>query len=87
MDFEYDPVKSEKNKEKHGIDFEEAKALWSDPDAIGFPAKFLEDEARFAILSKHKGKLWVGFYTERGHNLRITSVRRARKGEKKLYES
>jgi hypothetical protein len=25
MDFEYDPVKSQINKEKHGIDFEEAK--------------------------------------------------------------
>jgi len=28
MDFEYDPQKSESNKIRHGIDFEEAKALW-----------------------------------------------------------
>lgn len=27
MEFEYDPEKSKKNKEKHGIDFEEAKVI------------------------------------------------------------
>jgi len=30
MDFEYDRQKSEANKAKHGIDFEEAQALWQD---------------------------------------------------------
>ncbi len=29
MIFEYDPKKSEANKAKHGIDFEETKALWN----------------------------------------------------------
>ena len=33
MEFEYDPVKSETNKKKHGIDFEEVQALWFDPDS------------------------------------------------------
>lgn len=28
MNFEYDPNKSESNKAKHGIDFDEAKKLW-----------------------------------------------------------
>jgi uncharacterized DUF497 family protein len=27
MDFEYDPAKSDENKRKHGIDFEDAQAL------------------------------------------------------------
>ena len=31
MRFIYDPRKSELNNEKHGIDFEEAKAFWDDP--------------------------------------------------------
>lgn len=39
MEFEYDPGKSETNKKKHGIDFEEAQALWFDPDSKGFVAK------------------------------------------------
>ena len=30
MNFEFDPAKSESNKDKHGIDFAEARALWLD---------------------------------------------------------
>ena len=86
MKYEYDPVKSRGNKEKHGIDFVEGQALWQDGDAIGFPAKS-DDEVRFAILGKYKEKLWMGFYTLRGERIRIISIRRARKGERELYES
>ena len=32
MDFEFDKNKSAANKQKHGIDFNEAKQLWDDPD-------------------------------------------------------
>ena len=34
MEFEYDLSKSTSNKVKHGIDFEEAQALWNGPVAI-----------------------------------------------------
>jgi uncharacterized DUF497 family protein len=30
--FEWDPAKSASNKDKHGVDFEEARAIWQDPD-------------------------------------------------------
>lgn len=86
MGFEYDLAKSRKNKEKHGIDFEEAKELWEDSDGIGFPA-ISDDEIRYAIMAKYKGKLWMGYYTLRSESIRIISVRRARKGERKIYES
>ena len=79
-------MKSEKNKEKHGIDFEEAQALWFDPDGVGFVAKS-DDEDRFAIIAALKKKLWVAFYTPRESRIRIISVRRARINERKLYES
>ena len=39
MFFEYDPVKSRANKKKHGIDFEEAKALWQDPHLLEIEAR------------------------------------------------
>lgn len=86
MEFEYDPEKSKINKAKHGIDFEEAQALWLDPDSIGFAAKS-DDEKRFAIIATLKKKLWVGFYTPREDKIRIISVRRARINERTLYES
>jgi uncharacterized DUF497 family protein len=31
MGFEFDSEKSAENKREHGVDFEEAQALWSDP--------------------------------------------------------
>jgi len=34
MEFEFDPQKSDRNKIKHGIDFNEAQELWNDPDLI-----------------------------------------------------
>lgn len=86
MEFEFDPRKSAANEKKHGIDFVAAQQLWNDPDAIGFPARS-DDEERFALLAKLKSRLWVAFYTLRANRIRLISVRRARTGEKKFYES
>jgi uncharacterized DUF497 family protein len=84
MEFEYDPAKSQINKEKHGIDFEEAKSLWEDEDRIEFPARS-ETEPRFALLAQLDGKIWVAFHTVRGGITRIISVRRARPNEEARY--
>ena len=43
LEFECDTKKSASNKEKHGIDFEEAKTLWLDGERIEFQVK-CEDE-------------------------------------------
>ncbi len=86
MGFEFDPKKSEKNKEKHGIDFEEAQQLWDDPDRVEFPARS-DDEDRYAVIAELNRKLWVVFYTPRENKIRIISVRRARTNERTLYES
>jgi len=86
MQFEFDSEKSEKNKEKHGIDFYEAQALWDDPDLIEIPAK-TADEPRFLVTGKIAGKHWSGVITYRGDSIRIISVRRSRKEEIETYES
>jgi uncharacterized DUF497 family protein len=39
MEFEFDKQKSRTNKEKHGIDFTEARRIWDDPDRIEIPAR------------------------------------------------
>jgi uncharacterized DUF497 family protein len=51
MEFEFDPGKNDNNKEKHGIDFYQAQALWDDPDLIEIPAK-TTDEPRFMVIGK-----------------------------------
>ncbi|HEY5744337.1 MAG TPA: BrnT family toxin [Terrimicrobiaceae bacterium] len=86
MEFEYDPLKSVRNNDKHGIDFEEAKALWDDDDRLVFPARS-DTEKRFAMLAELDANIWVAFYTIREDRVRIISVRRARPKEKEEYES
>lgn len=86
MEFEFDPVKSAVNKEKHGIDFYEAQKLWDDVDFLEIPVKTV-DEPRFLIIGKISEKLWSGVVTYRGAKIRIISVRRSRKEEIGIYES
>ena len=74
------------NDEKHGIDFEEAQALWTDLDRLEIPAKTL-DEPRYLVIGKISGKYWSAVITYRGENIRIISVRRSRDEEIELYES
>jgi hypothetical protein len=86
MHFEFDPDKSAANYVKHGIDFYEAQALWSDPELLELPAK-TEDEPRFLVIGKIDGKPWSGVITYRKNNIRIISVRRSREEEVSLYEN
>ena len=86
MKFEYDSIKSESNKQKHGIDFAEAQTLWEDIDLLEIQAKEM-NEPRFLVIGKIADKHWSGIITYRGENIRIISVRRARDEEITLYES
>jgi len=86
MQFEFDPVKSKNNKNKHGIDFIDAQAIWSDPDLLEIPAN-TTDEQRFLMVGKIGEKHWSAIITYRDENIRIISVRRARNEEIELYES
>jgi len=85
MEFEYDEAKSKGNREKHGIDFEQAQALWDDPDLLELPAR-TEDESRYIVIGRIDGKHWSGVLTYRSELVRIISVRRSRKEEVTIYE-
>jgi uncharacterized protein len=85
MEFEFDPEKSAANRTKHGIDFVEAQALWSDPDRALAPAR-TSPEPRFVAIGKIGDRVWTAVFTWRGDRVRIISVRRARKNEVERYE-
>jgi uncharacterized DUF497 family protein len=70
MVFEFDPKKSESNKQKHGIDFNEAQALWDDPDLIEIPVQTI-DEPRYLMIGMIEGEHWSGVITYRGDKVRI----------------
>jgi uncharacterized protein len=86
MHFEFDPEKSAANRVKHGIDFDEAQALWNDARLLEAPAK-TSDEPRFFAIGRIGEKHWSAVVTRRGEALRIISVRRSRKEEIAHYES
>ena len=85
MEFEFDPAKSARNKEKHGIDFVEAQALWGDPEQLEVPAR-TEDEPRLLVIGQMDDKHWSAVITYREERIRIISVRRSRPREIELYE-
>lgn len=85
MNFDWDAVKSNANRIKHGMDFETAKGLWLDENRIEIYAPHPVEE-RSIIIGKLHGKLWTAVYTFRDNAVRIISVRRSRKKEEALYE-
>lgn len=83
--FEFDENKSQSNLVKHGIDFIRAQELWDDPNLVTVQAKTV-DEPRFLAVGKIGERFWSAVITIRNRNIRIISVRRARKSEVRLYE-
>ncbi|HMJ07485.1 MAG TPA: BrnT family toxin [Pyrinomonadaceae bacterium] len=85
MEFEYDSAKSESNKSKHGIDFEAAKMLWQDGDAIEVPSDYFGEE-RYLVIGEIGHICWTAIITHREQMIRIISVRRSRTKEAQAYD-
>ena len=85
MEFEYDPAKSSANLDKHGIDFDDAQALWDDPLHVVIPARTL-GEARWLIVGRITERHWSAIITHRQQRVHIISVRQARPEEVAIYE-
>jgi len=86
MEFEYEPAKSAANKDKHGIDFEDARTLWRDDDLFEIEARS-DVEPRFFAIGRIGDIIWTAVCAFRNGRIRIISVRRARKGEAEAYEA
>jgi uncharacterized protein len=77
QELEINAAKSDSNRTKHGIDFVDAQALWSDPMLLEIPAK-TDDEPRYLVIGMIDGKYWSAVITYRGAHVRLISVPRAR---------
>jgi uncharacterized DUF497 family protein len=88
MSFEWDPVKSEKNRLKHGIAFEEGREIWNDPNILEISSRAeFEFERRYLVIGRIKAKMWTAILTKRDDKVRLISVRRSRKSEEIIYGS
>ena len=72
-------------REKHGIDFEDAIRVFEDDDRIEiYDAAHSGEEDRYNTIGMVKDVLFV-VYTERREAIRIISARPATRGERSIY--
>ena len=90
--FDWDPKKADRNFKKHGILFEEAATVFSDPDGLHLEdAKHSRKELRFYRIGKTvEGRILVIVFTVRKltdakETIRIISARQASKKEREAY--
>ena len=88
LEFEWDPRKARANEINHGIHFEEALTVFSDPLARIFDdEEHSEDEPREIIIGHSmKQRLLLVCFTARRTRVRLISARRATPLERKEYE-
>jgi len=89
MKFSWDPRKADSNLRKHGVAFDEAITVFSDPLALIFDdMEHSEEEHREIIIgySTLQRLVLVCFVERLEDTIRIISARRATKDEIKDYE-
>ena len=86
--FEWDSHKAEANLRRHGVSFEEAQTVFTDPLSITLAdPDHSEDEERFIDIGMSDNRrVLVVVYTERGQRIRLISARQATSAERKQYE-
>jgi uncharacterized DUF497 family protein len=94
MRFEWDNVKNEINRKKHGIDFGEAVFMFTDKEVLSlYDEEHSESEERWITIGHHPdGMVMVVCHTHRVEDgteiIRLISARKATKGEmERYYES
>lgn len=83
LQFEWDEAKCALNLEKHGIDFEDAIAIWEGP--IQVRPSHRSGESRWIAVGLVETLEVAVVYTERNGVKRLISARRARRNERKTY--
>ena len=86
--FDWDDVKAETNKKKHGVSFAEAATAFSDPKAIEFlDNKSTDKEERWVLVGiSAKRQVVLVIFVEREEKfIRIISARKAVKDEINQY--
>lgn len=88
MEFEWDEIKNITNKQKHGIDFNDAKEVFKDQDSKLAPDlrnDYKED--RWKIIGKIYGSVISVIHTGRNNVTRIISARKASSKEREEYNN
>jgi uncharacterized protein len=93
--FEWDKRKAERNKDKHGVDFDEAASCFLDPQVwmlhdLSHSGARTSEDRYMAIARSDRDRILIIVFTLRKdedgkEKFRIISARRASKKERKSY--
>lgn len=88
MQFEWDPKKAVANERKHGVTFQEATTIFSDPMALTFadPDHSVDEDRDITFGFSRLERLLVVSHTYRGERTRIIGARLTTRQERKIYE-
>ena len=88
LSFEWDKRKSQINREKHGISFEEAAVVFSDVNSITIsdPDHSKDEDREITIGICGKFRILVVSHTDRNGHIRIISARKANRHEQLQYK-
>lgn len=88
MEFEWDINKNKSNNEKHGVDFNDAKEIFSDENRKTSPdLRNNYGEDSWITIGKLIDTVIVVVFTIRNTTYRIISARYAKKKERELYNN
>jgi uncharacterized DUF497 family protein len=85
MEFDWDDDKRDANREKHGLDFADAKFLAWETAQILIDDRRDYGEARYQAYGLLNGRLHVIAFTPRGDKIRLISFRKANDKEVRRY--
>jgi len=89
ISFAWDDRKSEANKKKHGVSFDEAKTVFYDENAIRYSdPDHSDDEDRFLMVGMSQQiriLIVCHCFREEDSVIRIITARKATKGEEDVY--
>lgn len=85
--YEWDAQKARANLRKHGVEFADAVAIFSDDLALTMPDEITAvDEQRFLTMGRDSmARVLVVAYTWRGGRIRVFSARPATPAERRHY--
>ena len=82
---EWDDKKAAINKQKHGVEFEDAALVFADENRLELhDDKHSQDEDRWQVIGMVDDVLFV-VYTERGEAVRLIMAREASPKERSVY--
>ena len=84
---EWDKKKAALNRQKHGVEFEDAALVFADENRIERrDDKHSGEEERWQVIGEVEEVLFV-VYTERGDAFRLITARMANEYERRIYDA